>query len=131
MALMNEKLVGLLPSIADAGSLAIGNGNRMNRIRVLMVEHEDIMVATTGRDMETTSLIGIRLEERLIGKQRNSNMVRTQGKSRSKVVVSIGSGDGVRKRKQPSGTKVLGLLILVTKRSGNRLRKMFANQLTS
>ena len=37
MALMDQRFMSFFPSIADAGSLAIGNGNGMDRISVLMV----------------------------------------------------------------------------------------------
>jgi transcriptional regulator of acetoin/glycerol metabolism len=51
--------MGLLPCIADAGGLAIGDGNSMDGICVLMIENKDVMISTTGRDVEATSLIRI------------------------------------------------------------------------
>ena len=66
MAVVNKKFVGLLPGIANASCLAIRNGNGMNGIGVLMVENKNIIIPTTGGDVETTSLIGIGLQERLI-----------------------------------------------------------------
>lgn len=61
MAVVNKKFVGLLPGIANAGGLANWNGNGVNGIGVLMVENKNIIISTTGGDVETTSLIRIGL----------------------------------------------------------------------
>ncbi len=66
MAVVNKKFVGLLPGLANASCLAIRNGNGMNGIGVLMIENKNMIIPTTGWDVETTSLIGIGLQKRLI-----------------------------------------------------------------
>ena len=47
VTLVQKCLVNGFSSSADAGCLPIGNGNGMNSIGVLMVEHNDVVVATT------------------------------------------------------------------------------------
>ena len=51
--------VEAVPGIANAGSLAIGDGCRMDGIGVVVVEDKNIMIATAGGDGEFSSLIGI------------------------------------------------------------------------
>ena len=46
MTLMYQDAVCLFPGIANAGSLAIRDGNSMNSIGVLMIEDEDVVVTT-------------------------------------------------------------------------------------
>ena len=75
--------MGLFPHIADAGGFAIGYGNCMDGIGVLMIENEDVIITTTGRDVETTSLIRIGFQEVLVVEERNSNKVGTGSKGRS------------------------------------------------
>ena len=75
MAVVNKELVRLFPSIANAGSLAIRNGDGVDGICVLMVENENIIIPTTGGDVESTGLIGVGLEERLVVKEQNSNLM--------------------------------------------------------
>ncbi len=112
MAVMNKKFVGLLPGIANAGGLAIRNGNGVNGIGVLMVENKNIIISTTGGDVETTSLIRIGLqEERLMGKQQNRNLMGARLKLRGNVDVEVGG------KNETSGTNVLSLLILMTEGS--------------
>ena len=58
---MDKQCVGLFPCIANAGGFAVGNGDGMDGIRVLVIEHENIVIALTGGDMETTCLVRIGL----------------------------------------------------------------------
>ena len=56
----------LFPGAANASGFAIWDGDSVNGIRVLVIEDKKIVVATTGRDMEATCLIGVRLEKSLM-----------------------------------------------------------------
>ena len=58
--MLHKQFVGLLPGIADARSFAIWDGYSMNGVGILMIQDEDVIVATAGGDVETTSLISIR-----------------------------------------------------------------------
>ena len=75
MAVAHEEFVCLFPCIANARSLAIGSGNDVNRIGVLMIEDKNIIIPTTGGVVEMiSSLIGVGLQERLIVEEQNSNL---------------------------------------------------------
>ena len=87
MALAQKQLVSGLPSIADAGGLPIRNGNSVNRVSVLVVENKGIIVTATGRDVEATGLVGIRFEERLVGKDHDGNLM-SAGASKGATSVS-------------------------------------------
>jgi hypothetical protein len=84
----------------------------MDGIGVLMIENEDVIITTTGRDVETTSLIRIGFQEVLVVEERDSNKVGTRSKGRSNVNVERG-GDEVGRRRWASGTNVLSFLILM------------------
>ena len=127
MALVHKHFVCLLPCVANAGSLAIGNGNRVDGVGVLMVEDKNIIIPTTGGDVEATSLIGVGFQELLMAEEHGSNVMGARLQGWRKIDVH-GGCDG---RKRASGTNILGLLILMAKGSGNRFREMFANQLGS
>ena len=58
MALANKLFVSFLPSVANSGSLTIGDGRRMDGIRVLMIENKDIIIAATGRRRKSSCLVG-------------------------------------------------------------------------
>ena len=49
----------VFPGITDASGFSIWNGDGVYRICILMIEHEDILVAATRGDMKTTGLIRI------------------------------------------------------------------------
>ncbi len=73
--MMEEELVGLFPGIANASGFTIGDGDGVDRIRVLMIQNKEIVVSATGRDMETTCLIRVRLEKSLMIKKRDRHTV--------------------------------------------------------
>ena len=58
MALANKLFVSFLPSVANSGSLTIGDGRRMDGIRVLMIENKDVSTAATGRCRKSSCLVG-------------------------------------------------------------------------
>ena len=60
MALLDELLVNGFPSVADAGSLTIGNSIRMNRVGVHIIENKNVMVAATRGNGKSSCLIGVR-----------------------------------------------------------------------
>ena len=89
MAMAQKQLVSGLPSIADAGGLPIRNGDSVNGVSVLVVENKNIIVTTTGRDVEATSLVGIGLEKRLVGKEHDGNLMSAGRKEGSNIDVGI------------------------------------------
>ena len=89
MAMAQKQLVSGLPSIADAGGLPIRNGDGVNGVSVLVVENKNIIVTTTGRDVEATSLVGIGLEKRLVGKEHDGNLMSARRKQGSNIDVGI------------------------------------------
>ena len=85
MVVAHEEFVCLFPCIANAHSLAIGSGNGVNRIGVLMIDEDKSIIippTTGGGDVEMTSrLIGVGLQERLIVEEQNSNLMGARLKS--------------------------------------------------
>ena len=130
MGLAHKQLVSGLPSLADTSGLPSRNGNGVNGVGVLVVEYKNIIVTATGWDVEATSLIGIGLEKGLVGKEYDGNLMSAGRKQGSDIDVGVRS-EGFGERSKPSGTNVLGFLILVAERSSNRFRKMFADKLRS
>jgi hypothetical protein len=59
VTLMNKNLMRGFPCSANGSSLTVRNRNSVDGVGVLMVEYEDIVVATAGGSMKTTSLVGI------------------------------------------------------------------------
>ena len=118
MTLAHKQLVSGLPSLADTGGLPIRNSDGVNGVIVLVVEYKNVIVTATGRDVEATSLIGIGLEKRLVGKEYDGNLMSTGRKQGSNIDVEV-RNESFRERKNPSGTNVLGFLILVAERSSN------------
>jgi hypothetical protein len=59
MTLADELLVSLFPSVANAGCLSIWNGFSVDRIGIMMIKDENVVVAATGRDWEPASLIAV------------------------------------------------------------------------
>jgi len=57
MAMADQGSVDALPGIANAGSLAIGDGCRMDGIGVVMVEDKDVVIAAAGGDREFACLV--------------------------------------------------------------------------
>jgi hypothetical protein len=69
VSLVHKDLVGLFPGIADTGGFAIGNGDSMDGISILMVKDKDVVVSTAGGNGEATGLIGVGLQVLLIVKE--------------------------------------------------------------
>jgi hypothetical protein len=94
MTLTSEQQVRLFPGIANASSFAIWDGNRVDGICVLLVQDKEIVVAATGRDMEATRLVRVRLEKCLMIKEGNANMVGAGLKRWGNVIIGVGYGLG-------------------------------------
>ena len=63
MTMFDEELVGVLPNSTDVGGLTVGNSSGMDRVGVVVIEDEDVMVTPTGDCRKFTSLVGIRLDD--------------------------------------------------------------------
>ena len=90
MALLHQQFVSLLPGIADARSFAIWDGNGVG---ILMIQDEDVIVATAGGDVETTSLIRVGLQDRLIVEKCDGYLMGARLGWRSNVDVGVGNGN--------------------------------------
>ena len=73
--MVDEQFVGVLPCIADAFGFAIGDGDGVDGVGILMIEDKEIIFATAGGDVEMTSLIRIGLQKRLIVEKHDSNLM--------------------------------------------------------
>ena len=71
MSLVHKDFVGLFPGVPDTGGFAIGNGNSMDGVGVLVVKYEDVVVSAAGGHGETTGLIGVGLQVLLIVKEQD------------------------------------------------------------
>ena len=128
---MDEQFVGVLPCIADAFGFAIGDGDGVDGVGILMIEDKEIIFATAGGDVEMTSLIRIGLQKRLIVEKHDSNLMGARLELRGKKAIGGGRGERRERNNRTSGTNVFGLLILMTKCSSKGLWEMFADELGS
>ena len=79
VSLAHEHLVSLFPGVTDAGSLAIGNRDCMDRIGILMIQHKDVLITATGRDMETSCLVRVGFEEIIFVKESGTQLMGWKG----------------------------------------------------
>jgi hypothetical protein len=91
VSLLDEQFVGGLPCIANDGcGLAIGNGDGMDVVGILMVENEEVVVASGGRDGELACLIRVALQERLVMKKDSTDVMSARSKIWGQIEVRIG-----------------------------------------
>lgn len=95
MTVLNEFFVNRLPSIANAGSLAIGNGDSMNGVGIVVVEHKNVVVTATGRNRKAAGLIGVGLDEVLFVEEKSEELMTGDIKRRFEVGIR-GQSDGNR-----------------------------------
>mgnify|MGYP000893276613 CR=1 FL=1 len=133
MALVHKELVGFFPGIADTGGFAIGDGNGVDRIGVLMVEDKNVVVTTAGRYRETTGLVRVGLQMMLVVKEYDGNFMRTGRQLWGNVGFVVIDDDGFegRRSRGSRGAKIFCFLILVAKCRGKRFLKMLGDQLGS
>ena len=122
MALSDEACVGKFPSIADAGGFSIGDGSGMDRIGIVMIQNENVVVAATRRDREFASLVRIGFEKLLLRKYGSTNVVCVGFEHGSNVGIHIGKDGQMRSTGDCGGAQVLGFLILVAQGSGDARR---------
>ena len=91
--MLHQQFVSLLPGIADARSFAIWDGNSMNGVGILMIQDKDVIVATAGGDVETTSLIRVGLQDRLIVEKCDGYLMGARLGWRGNVDVGVGNGN--------------------------------------
>jgi hypothetical protein len=89
VSLLDEQFVGELPCIANGCCLAIGNGNGMDVVGILMVENKKVVVSSGGRDRELACLIRVALQERLVMKKDSTDVMSARSKSWGKIEVRI------------------------------------------
>jgi anti-sigma-K factor RskA len=87
---LDEPFVGGLPCIANSCGLAIGNGDGMDVVGILMVENEKVVVASGGRDRELACLIRVALQERLVMKKDSTDVMSARSKIWGQIEVRIG-----------------------------------------
>ena len=104
MALKKNPFVDGFPGITNGGCFLVGKCNGVDRIGVLVVEDEDVLVSATGGDGKVSSLIRIGLKDILVGEKHAAKVMMFGGGetggvfavgTRSNVlVVLIGMGRG-------------------------------------
>ena len=62
VSLEEKHFVSLVPSGSNGGALTVWDGDGVNCIGIIMIQHEDVLVAACGDDGKLTSLIGISFE---------------------------------------------------------------------
>jgi len=114
MTLVDEHLVGGFPSVADGGGFAVGNGDGVDRVCVLVVQHEHVIVATAGGNRKTAGLIGEGFQGRLVVVEHGAELVGAGLRGRFEIGVDFRwwRVDGWR-QSTTCGTNVPGFLILV------------------
>jgi hypothetical protein len=130
VAVMDEDLMSGLPSSANGTGFAIGNRDCMDGIRVLVVEHKNIIVSGAGGDMETTGLVGIGLEESVVRKKSGTDLMRTNIENGGNIRIVSGNIDIERENGNVrSRSNISSFFILVAQSSRCRLGKMLGNEL--
>ena len=86
-----KTVVGRFPGIADAGSLAIGNGDGVNGVGVMVIKNKNIIVATAGGNRKLAGLIGIGFQEIGLSEERSTDVMGLWFDCGSKVEVGFGS----------------------------------------
>jgi hypothetical protein len=71
--------------MTNAGSLTVRNGNGMNRVRIMKVENEQVVIAATGGDRKLAGLVRIRLEKFLFSKRHGTKLMAFRLKRWSKI----------------------------------------------
>ena len=63
----HEKFISCFPGIANASGLSVENGCFVDRIGIVFVEDENVVISPDRNGGEFSSLIGIRLQFFLVG----------------------------------------------------------------
>ena len=75
MSLGCKCFVRRFPGLSNAGSLAIGYGDGVNSIRIVMIQYKNLMIAVARGNGEATCLIGVRFEELGFGEEHDTELV--------------------------------------------------------
>ncbi len=86
---MDQHLVGGLPGVPDGSGLPVGNGYRVDRVGVLVIQDEDVVVPTAGGNGETAGLIGEGFQGRLVIVEHGAELVRAGLQGRFEIGVDI------------------------------------------
>jgi hypothetical protein len=71
--------------------LAVGESNSVNGVGVLMIQDENVVVSSTGRDGKFASLIGVGFERGSLRNKCGTYLMRTWFEFRCNVVVGRGA----------------------------------------
>ena len=85
--MLDQQLVGGFPGSANASGLAVGESDSVNGVGVLMIENENVVVASTGRDGKFAGLIGVGFENGSLRNECGTYLMRTWFEFRCDVVV--------------------------------------------
>ena len=100
----------------------------MNGVGGMMIQNKDAVIASAGRDRETTGLIGMRLEQFLLVEEHDTNLVAVVWiKLRRDIFVENSGGRSFGKRRF-GGAQMLCFLILMTEDSSNRFGEMLGDE---
>ena len=91
---MKQHFVSGFPCVANGGSKSIGNGDRVDGIGIHMVEHKNVMIATTGRSRKFSGLIPVGFEKVAFGKKSSTELMGAWFKMRCNVGVCVTRGGG-------------------------------------
>jgi hypothetical protein len=82
VALVHKEFVCSFPGVSNAGAFAVGNADGVNGIGVLVVEDENIMVASAGGDGEQSCLVGIGFQDGVLVQDGGTKVMRALGQGR-------------------------------------------------
>ena len=77
VSMVEKKFVGVFLSVANAGTLTIGNGHSMEGVSILVVQDEDIVLTPARREGEVTSLVGIGFKDNSLVEKESTNLMGT------------------------------------------------------
>ena len=126
---VDEHLVGGFPSVADGGGFAVGNGDGVDRVCILVVQHENVIVATAGGNRKAAGLIGEGFQDRLVVEEHGAELVGAGFRGRFEIGVDFRwwRVDGWR-QSNASGSNVPGFLILVPEGGSHRFWEMLCDE---
>jgi len=127
---VDEHLVGGFPSVADGGGFAVGNGDGVDRVCILVVQHENVIVATAGGNRKAAGLIGEGFQDRLVVEEHGAELVGAVIRGRLEVGVGVRwcrvNGWG---RSDAGGPDVSRFLVLVPEGGSQRFWEMLCDEI--
>jgi len=89
VALVDQHLVGRFPCVPDGSGFSVGNCHNVDGVCVLVVQHEDVIVATAGGNRKTAGLIGEGFQNRLVVEEHGAELVGVGLQGRFEIGVDV------------------------------------------